>query len=200
MDRAASIQAIVLAAVAEGPPQEVGYGEENRGRYVHTLQWVLARAGAGGGRLLDVGIYPGHLATALRQALGGLRVGDVMTTEVKTVPADATVRDLIEDYFIRYTYGGYPVVKDGRVVGLVTLHELRNTAVEGRTTTRVERVMVPLDPRLVVDPRTAVIDALNRMAAGGAGRLVVLERDQMVGLITANGIVHLTQIRSSLGG
>jgi CBS domain-containing protein len=123
-----------------------------------------------------------------------------MTTEVRTVPADATLHDLIEDYFIRYTYGGYPVVKDGRVVGLVTLRELRNTPVEGRATTHVERVMVPLETGLVVDPATPVVDALSRMTTGQARRLVVLERERLVGLITANGILHLTQVRSSLGG
>jgi Zn-dependent protease len=137
---------------------------------------------------------------SLRQALGGLRVRDVMTTEVRTVPADATLHDLIENYFIRYTYGGYPVVDDGRVVGLVTLRELRNTPVEGRAATRVERVMVPLGAGLVVDPGTPVVDALDRMVTGRVGRLVVLERDRLVGLITANGILHLTQTRSALGG
>jgi Zn-dependent protease/CBS domain-containing protein len=138
---------------------------------------------------------------SLRRALDGLRVRDVMTTEVKTVPADATVRALIEDYFIRYTYGGYPVVKDGgAVVGLVTLHELRNTPAEGRDATRVERVMVPLAAPLVVDPGTPVVEALNRMVTSGAGRLVVLDGDRLVGLITTNGIMHLTQIRSALDG
>ena len=53
---------------------------------------------------------------------------------------------------------------------------------------------------LVVDPDTPVVDALERMASTGAGRLVVLERDRLAGLITVNGIVHLTQIRSGLGG
>jgi Zn-dependent protease len=159
------------------------------GVWLMLIGWFIMQAGSAG------------LAQAsLRQALGGLRVRDVMTTEITTVPADATVHDLIEDYFIRYTYGGYPVVSNGRVVGLVTLHELRNTPPETRTATGVERVMVPLAPRLVVDPGTPVIDALNRMTTSGAGRLVVLDQDRLVGLITANGILHLTQIRSALGG
>jgi CBS domain-containing protein len=52
----------------------------------------------------------------------------------------------------------------------------------------------------VVDPGTPVVDALDRMTTGRARRLVVLERERLVGLITANGILHLTQVRSSLGG
>jgi Zn-dependent protease/CBS domain-containing protein len=137
---------------------------------------------------------------SLRQALAGLRVRDVMATAVTTVPASATLQDLIEDYFVRHTYGGYPVVRDGRVVGLVTLHELRSVPPGERATTPVERVMIPLDARLVVEPGTPVIEALDRMVSTAAGRLVVLERDRLVGLITANGIMHLTQVRSALGG
>jgi Zn-dependent protease len=167
------------------------FGGNFFGVWLALIGWFIMQAGSAG------------LAQAsLRQALGGLRVRDVMTTEVRTVPADTTLPDLIENYFIRYTYGGYPVVKNGRVVGLVTLHELRNRPAAERASTRVEHIMVPLESRLVVDPATPVVDALNRMVTSGAeaGRLVVLERDRLVGLITANGIIHLTQIRAALGG
>jgi CBS domain-containing protein len=155
------------------------------GLWLALIGWCIVQAGSA------------SLARAsLRQALGEMRVRDVMTTEVRTVPADATLHDLIEEYFIRYTYGGYTVVKDGRVVGLVTLRELRDMPVAGRATTRVERVMVPLEAGLVVDPGTPMVDALDWMLTGRARRLVVLERERLVSLITANRIVHLTEVRS----
>jgi Zn-dependent protease/CBS domain-containing protein len=165
------------------------FGGDFFGVWLMLIGWFVMQAGSAG-----------VAQASLRQALGGLRVREVMTAEVKTVPATTTLHDLIEQYFIRYTYGGYPVVKDGRVVGLVTLRELRNAPLGDRATTPVERVMTPLSTALVVDPDTPVVDALERMASTGAGRLVVLERDRLAGLITVNGIVHLTQIRSALGG
>jgi Zn-dependent protease len=185
--RAARIgRLLALALIAFGVIRLLG--GDFFGLWLALIGWFIMQAGS-----------TGLAQASLRQALGGLRVRDIMTTEVRTVPADATVHDLIEDYFIRYMYGGYPVVKDGRVVGLVTLQELRHTPAEGRATTRVERVMVPLEAGLVVDPGAPVIDALDRMTTGRARRLVVLERERLVGLITANGILHLTQVRSSLG-
>jgi Zn-dependent protease/CBS domain-containing protein len=177
---------LALALIAVGVVRLLG--GDFFGLWLAIIGWFIMQAGSAS--LAQV---------SLRHALGDLRVRDIMATEVRTVPADATVHDLIEGYFIRYTYGGYPVVKDGRVVGLVTLRELRNTPIEGRATTRVEHVMVPLETGLVVDPATPVVDALDRMMGGRARRLVVLERDRLVGLITANGILHLTQVRSSLG-
>ena len=40
-----------------------------------------------------------------------------MTAEPKTVKAHERVTALIEDYVARHTYGGYPVERDGEVVG-----------------------------------------------------------------------------------
>ncbi len=51
----------------------------------------------------------------------------------------------------------------------------------------------------------AVLFGILAVLAGTGGepttlRLVVLERQRPVELITANGIMHLTQVRSALGG
>jgi Zn-dependent protease/predicted transcriptional regulator len=165
------------------------FGGDVGGVWLMVIGWFIMQAAASGAA-----------QASLRHALHGLRVGDVMATDVRTVPADTSLHDLIEQYFIRHTYGGYPVVDDGRVVGLVTLHELRGAPAEARATTRVDRVMVPLRDSMIVDPQTSVADALERMVAAGTGRLVVLDGGRLAGLITANGIVHLTQIRTALRG
>lgn len=159
------------------------------GLWLMLIGWFIMQAGGASAA-----------QASLRQALGGLRVRDVMTTDVRTVPAGTTVHDLIEDYFVRYTFGGYPVVRDGDVVGLVTLHELRTTRGDARSDTRVEQVMLPLGPDLVVDRGTPVSEALNRMLTAKTGRLLVVERSRLAGMITANGILHLVQVRASLAG
>jgi CBS domain-containing protein len=41
------------------------------------------------------------------------------------VNAQERVTGLIDDFFARYTYGEYPVERDGETVGIVTLHDLR---------------------------------------------------------------------------
>jgi Zn-dependent protease/predicted transcriptional regulator len=136
---------------------------------------------------------------SLRELLAGLRVGDVMTPEPKTVEAHERVTELIENYFTRYTYGGYPVERGGEVVGLVTLHDLRKVQPEDRSRTSVEEIMSPLTPDLVVTPEVPVFDALTRMLSTNVGRLVVLERGRRAGLVTTNGILHLVQVKASLG-
>jgi SAM-dependent methyltransferase len=69
------IRRVLEDVIAGGPTGEEAYGLENLGRYVHTARWILAGS-AGGDRLLDAGIYPGHLALALAR-FGGFRISGV---------------------------------------------------------------------------------------------------------------------------
>jgi CBS-domain-containing membrane protein len=56
----------------------------------------------------------------------GLVVGDAMTQPVTSVSPDATVAEL-EELFERYDYNSFPVVRDGRLEGIVTKFDfLRN--------------------------------------------------------------------------
>ena len=158
------------------------------GLWLALIGWFIRQAGASAAT-----------QASLRQILTGLRVRDVMTSEPKTVKAHERVADLIENYFARYTYGGYPVERDGAVVGIVTLHDLRKIQPDDRSRTSVEQIMSPLTPDLVVSPEVPVFQALSRMLSTNIGRLVVLERGRRAGLVTTRGILHLAQVKASFG-
>jgi Zn-dependent protease/CBS domain-containing protein len=158
------------------------------GLWLLLIGWFIMQAGSAGA-----------VQASLRQALSGLKVGDVMTTDVKTVEAATSVADVIEEYFIRHTYGGYPVERRGEVIGLITLHELRTVPPDRRREVPVEKIMVPLSAGLAVDRETAVLDAFTRMASTRSGRLLILEGARLRGLITLRGIAQLAHVRGSLG-
>ena len=65
---------------------------------------------------------PGHLSTRLRHMLG-TRAEDVMTREVRTVGPDTEVEDLV-DLMVKRRVNPVPVVEDGRLVGIVSRHDL----------------------------------------------------------------------------
>jgi Zn-dependent protease len=163
------------------------FGGNFGGLWLVLIGWFIMQAGTAGAA-----------QATLRQGLGQLRVRDVMATEVKVVEAGMSVADLIEQCFLRHTYGGYPVEREGRVVGLVTLRELRDVSPERRRETLVQGVMVPLSDALVIDGEASAVDAFNRMASSQTGRLLVLDGGRLRGLVTLRGLAHLAQLRSSL--
>jgi Zn-dependent protease/CBS domain-containing protein len=158
------------------------------GLWLVLIGWFIMQAGAAGAQ-----------QASLREALGELRVGDVMVRDPVMVQADATVAELIDGYVTRYTYGGYPVQRDGRIVGLVTLRDLRKLPRPEHASRQVESIMTPLEPAVLVRPDASVFETFSRMVSGNAGRFLVEDHGRVVGLITLNGIMHLAQIRTSLG-
>ncbi|MFB6150475.1 MAG: site-2 protease family protein [Haloarculaceae archaeon] len=136
--------------------------------------------------------------TVMRAAFEGVTVRDVMTPadRVTTVDADATVADLVGLMF-RERHTGYPVERDGEVVGVVTLDDARAVREVEREAYRVEEVMTT--ELYTVSPDADVMTALEQLDRGNVGRLVVMADDEFVGLVTRTDIMTALSIIKSGG-
>jgi predicted transcriptional regulator len=130
-----------------------------------------------------------------KEALAGVAVRDIMVKDVVTVPPNLSVTEVIERYFLVHGYGGFPVVENGQVLGVVSLADLKRVPAEDRQRLTVREVMTPLEDRLALAPGEEVSVVFQRMAREGLGRLVVMERGRMVGLLTKTGLSRFLQIR-----
>ncbi|RNJ27346.1 CBS domain-containing protein [Halosegnis longus] len=131
--------------------------------------------------------------TVMAAAFDGVTVRDIMTPDddLKTVTPDTSVADLLGRMFTeRHT--GYPVVENGRPVGVVTLSDAQSVKEVERDAYQVEEVM----SRDIesVDPETGAMDALEQMQAAGVGRLLVMEDDELVGLLSRTDLMTALDI------
>ena len=112
--------------------------------------------------------------TITKAAFEGVQVRDIMTPadRVTTIPATSSVADLIETMF-RERHTGYPVTRDGRVVGLVTLEDAKQVKEVERDAYRVEEVMST--DLITIDPAADAMAALSRMSGSSVGRLLVMD-------------------------
>jgi CBS domain-containing protein len=120
-----------------------------------------------------------------------------MVRTVTSIPSECTLDEAVNQYFQPYGYGGFPVLEDGQLVGLVTVFEIQTVSPALWSWRRVGQVMRPLSPSLIVGPDVPVIQAMERMARDGWDRLVVVQDGQIVGLVTHSAVVHFLQLRSS---
>lgn len=124
-------------------------------------------------------------------------VKDAMTQEVITISPDSTfseAMDLIRKKGIRRL----PVVKDGKVVGIVTEKDLLSASPSQATTLDVWELTSLLNKLKIkqimrkevihVHPNTPIEDAAKIMADKKIGSLVVLEEEKLVGIITESDI------------
>ncbi len=118
--------------------------------------------------------------------LAHLTAGDVMQSQVETVNPDLTVAQLLELMSISH-HRGFPVVKDNKLLGIVTQSDLvkissgKNKITIGEIMTK-NPVVIPVDASL-----TDVLYLLNRYQLS---RLPVLENSRLVGIITRTDIIR----------
>src|SRR5437667_192318 len=96
------------------------------------------------GWFMDTGAQGSYQQALLREALGKVRVGDIMTREVHTIDPGLTLDQAVADYFLPHKHGGFPVVWGDRLLGVITLHDVRDVPRERRATATVRDAITPL--------------------------------------------------------
>ena len=121
-------------------------------------------------------------------AFEGVRVGDVMTIDVRIVESDRTVADFVGYDALTAHVSSFPVVdRDGRLEGLVTLRRLRQLPQSKWATTTVGEVAVPLDRLAIAEPEELLVDVLGRAGAAD-GRVLVIEEGRLLGIVTPTDV------------
>ena len=136
----------------------------------------------------------------LDEALRGVTVRDAMVEAVETVPSTGSVAEAAREQFMRTGYGGYPVKRGDTVVGLLCLKDVLRLSAEEREATSVQGAMRPLTDAIVTDPDAPLPVAIARMAQAGTARLLVMNGDRLVGLLTTNGVIRRLKVREELAG
>jgi Zn-dependent protease/predicted transcriptional regulator len=136
--------------------------------------------------------------TLVGEALTGVSVADIMTKDVMSVPPEITVQQLVSDYLLVHRHGGYPVLKDGKVLGLITLQCVRAVPKERRDFETVQQAMVPCDRTVTVKPSVTALDAMQRMARNKVGRVLVVDGEHLLGVLTREDVVRTIQTRHEL--
>ncbi|MDD1673997.1 MAG: CBS domain-containing protein [Methanomicrobiales archaeon] len=112
-----------------------------------------------------------------------------MNTPLITIPRDATMREAIQ-LFVTHHIHGAPIVVEGRLEGIVTLTDIAKAIDTG----------IPLDTPICqvatrevveVDANTRLYEVIRRYKEKKIGRLVIMEDDKPVGILTHSDIIGL---------
>jgi len=165
---------------------------------------IFAGALINGLWLLFIGMFlrgmsvQGYEELVMRKSLEGVHVREVMVQEVVSVPPDLTLAQLVHDYFLHYAFRGFPVVTDGRVLGVVSVTGVRQVPMEEHNVRQVADIMAPLAAELLIDGEASLAEALVKMAREGQDRLLVLKGERLAGLVTKTGLLRFVQIKQIL--
>ncbi|MHB9033102.1 MAG: CBS domain-containing protein [Anaerolineae bacterium] len=129
-----------------------------------------------------------NTVSRVQELIYELKISEVMTREIATISAQATMRDL-KNLLRDRRISGVPVVENERLVGIISIENLIqaleersiDTPVGARMTTNV----------LTLHPDDPLVKAVNLFSRYGYGRFPVVEADnKLVGIITKGDIVR----------
>src|SRR5213076_2428203 len=98
----------------------------------------------------------------LTNIVGTVRVGQLMTTDVRSTTSGTMIAGLIRDLVLPMNLRAIPVVSGDRLIGLITIGDLRKVEQDRWAMTPVEQVMTPESELATVSPDDALGSALER--------------------------------------
>lgn len=130
----------------------------------------------------------------LRRSLGDLRVSEVMSSQPVTAPAELTLDRFLDDYVFRHRFSTFPVERNGRLWGLASVNRIKDVASGDRATTTVGQLARPLEAVATAAPGDRMSDVLASLQRGEDARLLVLEGDQLVGIVSPRDVMRVIEL------
>ncbi len=138
-----------------------------------------------------VGASEEEKATVVSVKLEHVKVGDIMSTQVVSVPPDMSVEELV-DFMFRHKHMGYPVMDGERILGIVTLTDVQKVPRERRREVRVRDVMSY--PVLSVSSSEKADRALRLISGKRVGRVLVVDGDRLTGIISRTDLIRALEL------
>jgi Zn-dependent protease/CBS domain-containing protein len=156
------------------------------GLWIAFIGWFLENAASGQAQ-----------QQSLHERLAGRHVAQVMSPAGASVPADVSLQDVVDHYMQTGGQRCLTVTQDERLVGLLTVHGIREVPRDQWATTTVNEAMVPLAQVKRVTPDAEVWDALAEMDRDGVNQLPVTTDGHVVGMLSRGDIVsYLHKLRA----
>lgn len=135
----------------------------------------------------------------MRKGLQGMKVRRFMEAAPVTVPRALSIQHLVNDYIYKHTFKMYPVVDGDRLMGCVTLQKVRDVPKSEWDVRTVGEISAGCTPDITIGPDVDALDALGQMNRGKLSRLMVVEGDRLVGIITLKDMLKFLSVRLELG-
>lgn len=150
------------------------------GMWLIFIGWFLAQAAEASYRQL-----------ILKRILEGVQAREAMTRTPETVRPDLTLRDIVDNYFLRRRYNAFPVEdEEGKLLGLVTLSQVKEVERDRWPITRVQDAMKRVCEAVTVRPQDTLAEVLSKLESAGVGRALVVENGRLEGVISRADVVQ----------
>jgi len=151
------------------------------------------------GWFLQSSAQTGYRQLVFETSIKGIKVGDVVNENIVDVTGDTTIQSLVDDYFMKYRYGRFPIVdglKSRKLVGVISIHDVKEVPREQWENVKVGDVVSKISEKEIADVSMEVSEAIRKMIKNDIGHLVVMSGGKLRGIITRSDVMHFIEVRS----
>ncbi len=153
-------------------------GNFGNGLWIAFIGWFLESAASS----------QSHQQT-IHDLLAGHHVADTMRRDFIAILPNTTLEQLINQHILGNGRRCLVVKQDGRVAGLLTLHNITPIPSSDWSTTTAAQVMIPVNQMKWIRPDAELMDALGEMDRDGVNQLPVMVGDQIQGVLGRDDVI-----------
>ncbi|MFH0846930.1 MAG: site-2 protease family protein [Chloroflexota bacterium] len=157
------------------------------GLWIAFIGWFLNNAAESSRREVSV-----------REYLQGVRVREVMDPSPECVKPGDSVAGVVQGVFYQRGYRATPVCEGERVVGIVTISDVKKLTNEEWASTPISSIMTR-QPLYQVRVDDDLNSALRLLSEHGLNQLLVLDGERLAGLLSRAHVIRYLQLNQELG-
>ena len=131
-----------------------------------------------------------------RERLHRFTASEVMTSDCPVVSPSTTINQLAQGYAFITGHRCFLVTEEGRLMGILTLHNIKAVSQSHWGTTQVKEIMTPVDKLKVAYPDHDALSILEQMDESNIDQMPVVSEGRVIGLIARDNLIRLLRIRS----
>jgi len=131
---------------------------------------------------------------ATKQALDGLAVRDLMIRQPVTVEADLSLGQFMDDVAWSQRYTTYPVLEQGRPIGLLAFRSVAAVPRDEWNARRVRDAIIPGDKVPLFHEDDPAIDALSKLSTSDVNRGLVVDDGRLAGFLSITDLARALEV------
>jgi Zn-dependent protease/predicted transcriptional regulator len=135
----------------------------------------------------------------MQEMLKGHVASEIMSSDCAVVPPDMTIDHLVNGNILTSGRRCFPVVSGSEIMGLMTLHNIREVPREQWATETVQEAMTPFDKLKWVRPDEELSSVMKILAENNVNQVPVVLDNKIIGMVTRENLLNFVHVRSRLG-
>jgi Zn-dependent protease len=158
------------------------------GLWLAFIGWFLENAAASSYRQI-----------ALQDILKGHKASELMTQDCPIVQPELTLQQLINEQILTSGRRCFPVIQHNRILGLISIHDIKAIPREQWTTKTAGETMTPFTKLRSVSPDEDLVTVMRILTEQNINQIPVVKDGNVIGMIARDNLLSFISIRGELG-